>query len=229
MPLLMKPASRLLAFCLVALCVSGCITGTQDSARYSGYQPDMSGRNIYQDSSGGNGGAVRDVPDNESSPVPVAGQQLKKGDKIVVYLRGIPVPEEVPNIINTLGEITLPHLSPVKVAGMAPEAAERMIEKRYIDGGIYRIITVIIVAEEGEYFVRGEVKSPGRYTLSGDRTLTQAIATAGGYTLYANPSKITIHRGSRTIKADARAIEKGKAEDPLIESGDVIIVKKRFV
>jgi len=97
-----------------------------------------------------------------------------------------------------------------------------------VDGGFYRKINVAIVTEEGEYFVRGEVKQEGRYPISSDLTLLQAIAIARGYTDFARRGKIKIIRGVEDLTFDADAIEGGREPDPLIRNNDIIVVPRRL-
>ena len=87
---------------------------------------------------------------------------------------------------------------------------------------------MIVVPEPEECFIRGEVKLEGRYQIKGDLTLLQAIATADGYTDYAERSKISIMReGKKAMVYDATKIEKRKIPDPLIKPGDIIVVPRR--
>ena len=151
---------------------------------------------------------------------------LRRGDKLIIYLRGIPKPEDIVEIVDGLGFVSLPYLPPVKVVGITTSEAETRIERAYIDGGYYSRITVIVVAQEEEYFVRGEVKRPGRYALAGDTTLLQAIVTAGGYTDFANPRKIRVSRGEEIEVFNGERIEQRKDPDPLIEAGDIVIVPR---
>jgi polysaccharide export outer membrane protein len=155
------------------------------------------------------------------------GKILKRGDHLVIYLRGIPEPEEVKNVVDETGTLNLPLVGTIPVDGKKVAEAERLVEKAYVDGGYYQKINVIIVAEEDEYYVRGEVKREGRYPLSRDMTLLQAIATAGGYTDYAKSTQIQLIRGDQVTTYNAKRIEQRKDKDPFIEPGDIIIVSRR--
>jgi polysaccharide export outer membrane protein len=149
------------------------------------------------------------------------------GDKLHISLRGIPNPEEIQGEVNEQGNITLPLVGPVKVAGLAPSEAERAIEKAFVDGGYYRKITVIVVAQDDYYFAQGEVRTQGRFPLVGEMTLLQAIAAAGGYTEYAKPSRVRIMRGDQILRYDAERISRRRDPDPLVKRGDIIVVERR--
>jgi polysaccharide export outer membrane protein len=168
--------------------------------------------------------------------VPVAGADgmgkaqgqriLSRGDRIMISLRGIPVPEDNKNIIDGLGEVTLPYIGQVRVAGLTASDAERLIESTYVEKGIYRSINVIVVAEDKVYFVQGEVAKQGKFSMSGDVTLLQAITEAGGYTPFANRRSVKIIRGEQVLFFNARDIENGRGTDPVIASDDIIVVLK---
>jgi protein involved in polysaccharide export with SLBB domain len=62
-------------------------------------------------------------------------------------------------------------------------------------------------------------------------TLMQAISQAGGQGKFASQT-VEVHRGSEGDKEimtfDLSQIRKGRASDPAIEAGDVLIVRRRF-
>jgi hypothetical protein len=155
---------------------------------------------------------------------------IRRGDRIAISLRGIPEPEEVMEVVDDAGQITLPLIGNRRVEGMRTSEAERILTEAYVRDGFYQEgkLTVILVAQENEYFVRGEVKGPGRYTLSGDLTLLQALASAGGYTDYARTGKIRVIREDAVLEFDANRIERRRDEDPLVRPGDIIVVPRKI-
>jgi len=166
-------------------------------------------------------------PPPEDPVAAPAGRSILGGDKLHVSLRGIPTPEEIQGEVDEQGSITLPLVGPVKVAGLASSEAERTIEKAFVDGGYYRKITVIVVAQEDYYFVQGEVRNQGRFPLVGEMTLLQAIAAAGGYTEYAKPSRVRVMRGDQILHHDAERISRRMDPDPLVKRGDIIVIERR--
>jgi len=166
-----------------------------------------------------------DSGEDAASPV---GQALKRGDAVVVSLTGIPKPSEFKDVIDERGNITLPLIGKVKVAGIATSEAEQRIASAYIDGKFYKKIDVIVVAEVGDFFIRGEVKREGKYPLSSGMTLQQAIAAAQGYTDFARPSRIKVIRGSMDTVYNAERIEEGREPDPEIKPNDIIVVPRRW-
>jgi polysaccharide biosynthesis/export protein len=89
---------------------------------------------------------------------------------------------------------------------------------------------IINVQQAGTFFVDGAVRNPGSFALSRPYTLTQALAVAGGVNReLASYSELAIYRQrngaeAQMIPVDLSAIWNGKANDPAIESDDVIVV-----
>lgn len=158
--------------------------------------------------------------------------RLKAGDPIVVYLRGIPGvsggEQQIEDIIDENGAINLPYVGAIQAGGRTSTEVEQIVQKAYIDQQIYKYITVNVVVPSRSYYVRGEIKQPGRFSLVSRVTVVQAIAAAGGFTEFANPSKVEILRGNERIRVDVAEFEKHPERDREIESGDVIIVQRSF-
>lgn len=225
---------------LGAVCLTGCTRSGLDDQRLARYRPDGSQRRPWEwvQSAGAAGptpstgdATVRPTNSIQHPAHDYAGMAvvLRRGDGIIVYLKNIPRPEDIRDEVDEVGAITLPLIGRINVAGMSTSQAEDAIKDAYIDGGFYRKIDVIVVADAGNYYVRGEVKHPGSFTLSGDITLVQAITTAGGYTDYARHSKVKLIRGARDMVFDMDRIEEGERPDPLIKANDTIIVPRRWM
>jgi polysaccharide export outer membrane protein len=172
----------------------------------------------------------------ESVEVPVVKERehntlrsLKSGNRVIIHLRGIPHPEEINDVIDGWGEVTLPYIGEIKLIDKTVSEAERLIERSYIEGGIYKQINVIVVAEDEVYFVQGEVAKQGKYSLSGAVTLRQAISEAGGFTPFANRAKIKVMRGGQVLMYNGKDVAKGKIPDPPIFADDIIEVLRRWM
>ena len=90
---------------------------------------------------------------------------------------------------------------------------------------------VISVSAKQRYFITGEISRPGQYDLSPGMTLMQALSQAGGQGKFASQN-VEIHRGGESDKEimtyDLGQIRKGKASDPFVHAGDVLIIRRRF-
>jgi len=92
----------------------------------------------------------------------------------------------------------------------------------------------VITVEEPKYvYVQGEVHRQGRYPLTKGMTLLQAIAVAEGLTDWASPSDLRILREvdgtKKKIDINLKKVESRKSEDPVLQPGDYILVKRRIL
>ncbi len=152
--------------------------------------------------------------------------RLKVNDAVSITLSGIREPRTMTPVVDEYGYIQLPYIDPVFALGKTSSELEREIRDAYIENRIYRSLTVNVVPPAQSYFVRGEVRAPGRYQLSSGITLMQAIAAAGGYTDYAGVRRVRLVRGGRTRRINLRDIEREPAEDIELKSDDVIIIPR---
>lgn len=155
--------------------------------------------------------------------------KLRPLDPLVISLLGIPNEKQMDLVIDERGQITLPYIeNPIDAVGLTTSGLERKIQNIYTDGGIYRNITVNIQTSAKTYYMEGEVARPQEYPLSRRITLLQAIASAGGYTDYADKKDVTITRRGEIIKLNAKTIERNPELDVPIEAGDRIKVDRTF-
>lgn len=169
---------------------------------------------------------VPELPVVVEAEIPAYSYRLQVGDPVLIHLRGIyPRDEQIEDIIDDAGNVTLPFLGDIPAVGKSTSQLESDIQSMYIDGGFYRTITISVIMPQRTYFIRGEVRQPGRYPIVGGLTLMQAIATAGGYTEFASPRSIQLIRGSgKPMEINMRRIERSPENDIRLESGDVIVV-----
>lgn len=101
--------------------------------------------------------------------------------------------------VDANGDIVLPLIGKVHVAGETTDEAGAQIAKRYAQAGILKPESAYATISELEYAtqgvtVNGEVKSPGIYPALGVRMLNDVIAAAGGETPGAASRVIITHR-----------------------------------
>jgi len=155
--------------------------------------------------------------------------KLGRGDAIEIFLRGIPEEIHVQDVVDHDGYLNLPYVGRIKIAGKTSSEVEVEIEDAYIDGEIFNHVNVNVVTPQDEFFVRGEVVRPGKFVITGQTTLSQAVATAGDFTDYSNRRDITIRRNGKSYEYDMNKIDKGEQKDPYILPGDIIVVGRRLV
>ncbi|WP_245279947.1 polysaccharide biosynthesis/export family protein [Hyphomicrobium sp. 99] len=141
---------------------------------------------------------------------------------------------QVPELSKTIqvaanGTINLPLTGEVHAAGKTPRDVERDLTERLGRDYLQSPQVNVYIKEYNSQRVTvdGSVKKPGVYPLRGPATLLQVIATADGFTDTADAS-VAIFRnvnGERSAaKFDVGDIRSGKAKDPPIVEGDVVVV-----
>jgi polysaccharide export outer membrane protein len=92
---------------------------------------------------------------------------------------------------------------------------------------------VVTATPKQHVAVEGEVGRPGRIAIEGETTLSVAISLAGGLTRFGS-NDVRIRRTDpetgkiQILKADLKAIRKGKAVDPTLQPNDVVSVSRRL-
>ena len=127
------------------------------------------------------------------------------------------------------GTINLPLVGEVTAAGKTAQEVERDLAKRL--GAKYMQspqVTVYVKEYNSQRVtVEGAVKKPGIYPLRGRTTLMQFLAMAEGLDPTSDSNNVVIFRrveGKRfAAKFDVEQIRAGKAEDPVIMQGDLIV------
>ncbi|MGC2160385.1 MAG: polysaccharide biosynthesis/export family protein [Silvibacterium sp.] len=131
------------------------------------------------------------------------------------------------------GEVTLPLIGDVHVAGLDPGAASDAIAGEYLKGNFLKHPDVAVFVEEyatQPVSVLGQVAKPGTYMITAPRTLLDLLAMAGGLTAVAD-RHITIERAPGVKQREERVFLSNHANDALmanvmIDPGDTILVPK---
>ncbi len=157
-----------------------------------------------------------------SSAQALGAYTLKAADPIYLRFSGIMEQRELNLVIDENGEIDLLHIDePVIAAGFTTSELEDKIERLYIDGGIYKTVSVNVTMTAKVYYVQGEVNAPGQFQLVSGTTLVQAIAGARGLTPFAS-KKVTVTRQGKIYTFSWKELERDPSLDVTIEAGDVI-------
>ena len=78
------------------------------------------------------------------------------------------------------GELRVPLLGNVRVAGKTVQQLNDELESAYLDGYLVNPSVSVVVKAFRPFYVRGAVVSPGAYAFDFDMTVEQAIAVAKG-------------------------------------------------
>jgi len=156
---------------------------------------------------------------------------LQVGDTVTVTLSGIPdppLPQEKP--INDDGTITLPEVGRIQAAGKTPGEFEKSVHDTYVPAIYTHLDVTVKTTSDRVYFVRGEVKAPGRLIYTGPITVTKVITSAGDFTDFANRKKVYLIRSNgKRFRLNCDKILNGDAPDPPVFPGDQIEVKRRLL
>jgi protein involved in polysaccharide export with SLBB domain len=159
---------------------------------------------------------------NAASPV------LRVSDMITIEFFDTPTPiPQYKERIRDDGKLVLPWNVIVQAAGRSVAQLQDDIRSAYVPK-FYHHLTVSVKTDDRVYFVDGEVKIPTRQLYQDGLTVLRAIATAGGFTDFANRSRIELRRqNGEIIKIKWKEAMKNPKLDPLVYPNDQIIVHKR--
>ncbi len=154
--------------------------------------------------------------------------RLRKGDLVEVKYSGSSnAPEDKSERIKEDGSITLPLVGAVPCEGKTAGDLQQEIHELYVPH-FYRQLTVTVNTELRYFYVYGEVRHQDRIPYSGQITVLQAIAAAGGFTDFAARTRIELNRlnGEHYIVNGKRAAKRQELDLPVFP-GDTINVPRR--
>lgn len=141
--------------------------------------------------------------------------------------------------VSSAGEISVPLLGAVKVAGLSLRECEALIEKRYREGGYYvnpQVILSFQAYAPRSVSVLGQVNNPNQVDFPIERGglgLMTAIARAGGFTRVARTDEVRVMRTvegrevSYTVNVSSYLENKGKGQEFRLLPDDIVFVPER--
>ncbi len=184
------------------------------------------------------GESPQSAPANEAaspqSPrlLPNSNVKLGIGDLIEINVFGVPE-LSIKTRVSGSGDIYLPLIDYVHVAGLTTDEAQELIQKRLEAGGFVRGPHVSIFVNESAsqaITMVGEINRPGAYPAVGERRLFDLVSAAGGFTEKAGRIITIEHHGDPDQKAELHLSSNNLAEDTQdnvdIYPGDLIIVSR---
>jgi polysaccharide biosynthesis/export protein len=164
-----------------------------------------------------------------SSPIP-NGYLIGPADVLsIVFWRDKDMSADV--VVRPDGKISLPLLDEIQAAGLTPEQLRaRLVAAagKYVEEPNATVVVKEIHSRK--VFITGNVAKPGTYDLSGDLTVLQLIAMAGGLQEYAHGKSIVVLRTEngrqQTHKFNYKDVVKQKdvEQNILLKSGDTVVV-----
>lgn len=171
------------------------------------------------------------APNSSTAPSPNPALELGAGDLVEVSVYGVPELSTKARI-GTNGDLYLPLIDYVHVAGLTVDEAQSVIEKRLLDGGFVKNPHVSIFvddyASQGASLL-GEVMKPGVYPVLGGQRLFDLLSLAGGLTEKAGDSVTITHRNQSNNPVTvplARNVAEVPDSNIRILPGDTIVVRR---
>jgi len=121
--------------------------------------------------------------------------------------------------VDSAGRITLPLIGGLLVTGRNVDEVEKMIIDALTPDYFQNPVVSVEVLIYRDFFIIGEVATPGPYPYRGKMTVITGVAIAGGFTYRAVKDEFIISR-------DGNSYCGGK--DTVVLPGDVIEVQERF-
>ncbi len=215
------------ALSVAALAVAGCSPAGEGMYFADASRPASSGQAIGVNSQMTPSATL---PENlRPSSAPTGVYQIAAGDVIDVGIF------QAPNLNRTVevdgaGNVVLPLVGAVSVAGRTVRQAEGEIAKRYAARYLQNPdVTIFVKDAVGQRVtVDGSVKKTGFIIAKANTSLLNVIAESGGVTDTADESNVIVFRptanGRMAARFDVKAIRQGQAPDPPIYGGDTVIV-----
>jgi len=176
--------------------------------------------------SGGNGTAT-----NLSRPKDYSQYRLRVGDSLAITYSDTPVLIPASEArINDDGKITLMQNHTFDAAGKTCTMLANEIRDAYVPSYFVNMtVNVMHLGQSQFFYVRGEVKAPGRLIYTGPITVTQAIAACGDFTDFANKKTVELIRiDGRKQKLDCLKAVREPKLDPEVFPGDTIVVHRKW-
>lgn len=143
--------------------------------------------------------------------------------------------------IDGQGEINVPLIGQVKIAGLTAAAAQDLIARRYREEEIFirpQVVVSLVEYSPKEVMVLGQVTKQGKQTLppeSATISIVEAITSAGGLTRIAKGDAVRVTRKDEkgieqatTVNVEKLIDGRGaRGETFMLQPGDVIFVPER--
>jgi polysaccharide export outer membrane protein len=158
---------------------------------------------------------------------------MKLAPGFMVGLNVLDDPDFTSNFrIDELGNITVPILGTMHVAGETVSEVRTQIRKKLLEGNILKdpqVELTVLEYTETEVTIIGEVASPGKHPLLSAERLVDVLALAGGPTVAAgNQVEITrgIEGGEPVLVHYSKATDPKMVDNVMVYPGDTVHVKR---
>jgi polysaccharide export outer membrane protein len=177
-------------------------------------------------------GGVRIAPPiaetNPTIPESIAASALRPGDVLKISIQSVLDPIDLDTQVSDTGLIALRYIGNISASGLTPSQLAERIQRTYITQKIYRENQIDVSVSLGDrfVFVGGEVERQGRVLWAADLSLSNAITAAGGFSLYARETLVTLIRDGKAYNVNVRLARKDPSQDIRLLPGDQIEVPR---
>jgi polysaccharide biosynthesis/export protein len=139
-------------------------------------------------------------------------------------------------VVRPDGMVSMPLIGDVLASGMtATQLAAKIADKLKEFKESPAVSVSVKEVNSYNVFILGEVQKPGKYHLKTHTSVLQAIALAGGFTLYASKNKMQVvtaemngdgrpHEVRIPVRYDQLLSGKGERGNFVLKSGDIVVV-----
>jgi polysaccharide export outer membrane protein len=139
-------------------------------------------------------------------------------------------------VVRPDGMVSMPLIGDVLASGMtATQLAAKIADKLKEFKESPAVSVSVKEVNSYNVFILGEVQKPGKYQLKTHTSVLQAIALAGGFTLYASKNKMQVvtaevngdgrpHEVRIPVRYDQLLSGKGERGNFVLKSGDIVVV-----
>ncbi|MGB1192712.1 MAG: SLBB domain-containing protein, partial [Pseudomonadales bacterium] len=156
-----------------------------------------------------------------------SGYLLGPGDELSIQVFGKDPIETFVQVDRT-GQITIPKIGAISVAGLTFEEAKRVIANSISTRLIgSEVVTALGSLRQISIFLAGEVNAPGNYNVSALTSISQALYMSGGLTSIGSFRNIQVRRGGATVTEFDfyDLLLKGQRDNDItLQSGDTVFV-----
>jgi polysaccharide export outer membrane protein len=152
------------------------------------------------------------------------------GETVNIIFSGLPDATEFPpheEAIKEDGNITLPLIGSVQALDKTAGELQKEIQDLYVPKYYVRL-TVTVKPGDLIYYVKGEVKQPGREIYLGETTVTKAITSAGDFTDFASHKVTLIRANGQRLKVNVDKALENPTLDAQVYPGDQVYVPRRI-
>ena len=131
--------------------------------------------------------------------------------------------------VSETGTINLPLVGEVQAAGKTTQELERVLTAKLGATYLQNPQVSVLVKENNSQRVtiQGAVEKPGVYPVKGKTSLMELVAMAGGLKSTSDSTVLSVAAGrlanDRQRNSTWSSIQKGRADDPTMQAGDVVV------